>query len=160
MMIPSQLDAFGNANISAIGRHDQPKAQLLGVRGAPGNAVNHPTSYWVPRHGPRVFSPRVDMVSGVGWDSAEAAGPAATRYMALGQVVTNLATLDYDPATHRMRLRTVHPGVTVEEVIAATGFDLVIPAGVPLTRPPAAAELRLIRELIDPQGARYAEVPA
>lgn len=160
MMIPSQLDAFGNANISAIGRHDRPKAQLLGVRGAPGNAVNHPTSYWVPRHGPRVFAEKVDMVSGVGWDSAAAAGPAATRYMALGQVVTNLAALDYDPATHRMRLHTVHPGVTVAEVIAATGFDLVIPSDVPETRPPTAEELRLIREVIDPAGARYAEVPA
>jgi acyl CoA:acetate/3-ketoacid CoA transferase beta subunit len=160
MMIPVQIDAFGNANISAIGDHARPKAQLLGVRGAPGNAVSHPTSYWVPKHGPRVFTAKVDMVSGVGWDSAAKAGPAATRYMALRRVVSNLASFDYDPASRRMRLLSVHPGVTVAEVVAATGFDLVIGDDVPATRLPSAAELRLIREVIDPAGARYAEVPA
>ncbi len=159
MMTPAQIDAFGNANISAIGDHARPKAQLLGVRGAPGNAVSHPTSYWVARHSPRVFAGRVDMVCGVGWDSASAAGPAATRYMALRRVVSNLATFDYDPASHRMRLLSVHPGVTVAEVVAATGFGLVIGDDVPVTRQPTAAELRLIREVIDPSGARYAEVP-
>jgi len=159
MMTPAQVDAFGNANISAIGDHARPKAQLLGVRGAPGNAVSHPTSYWVARHSPRVFTKAVDMVCGVGWDSAAAAGPAATRYMALRRVVSNLASFDYDPASRRMRLLSVHPGVTVAEVVAATGFDLVIGDDVPVTREPTAEELRLIREVIDPGGARYAEVP-
>jgi acyl CoA:acetate/3-ketoacid CoA transferase beta subunit len=160
MMTPVQIDAFGNANISAIGDHARPKAQLLGVRGAPGNAVSHPTSYWVARHSPRVFTGKVDMVCGVGWDNAAKAGPAATRYMALRRVVSNLASLDYDPASHRMRLLSVHPGVTVDDVVAATGFELVIGDDVPVTRQPAAEELRLIREVIDPDGARYAEVPA
>jgi acyl CoA:acetate/3-ketoacid CoA transferase beta subunit len=98
------------------------------------------------------------MVSGVGWDSAAKAGPAATRYMALRRVVSNLASFDYDPASHRMRLLSVHPGVAVAEVVAATGFDLVIGDDVPVTRLPSAEELRLIREVIDPAGARYAEV--
>ncbi|MCW2936455.1 MAG: CoA-transferase beta subunit [Actinomycetia bacterium] len=160
MMTPVQIDAFGNANISAIGDHARPKAQLLGVRGAPGNAVSHPTSYWVPKHSLRVFTSTVDMVCGVGWDSAAKAGPAATRYMALRRVVSNLASFDYDPGSHRMRLLSVHPGVTVAEVVAATGFDLVIGDDVPVTRQPSAEELRLIREVIDPKGARYAEVPA
>jgi acyl CoA:acetate/3-ketoacid CoA transferase beta subunit len=160
MMTPVQIDAFGNANISAIGDHARPKAQLLGVRGAPGNAVSHPTSYWVARHSTRVFTGKVDMVCGVGWDNAATAGPAATRYMALRRVVSNLASLDYDPASHRMRLLSVHPGVTVAEVVAATGFDLVIPGVVPVTRQPSAEELRLIREVIDPKGARYQEVPS
>jgi acyl CoA:acetate/3-ketoacid CoA transferase beta subunit len=159
MMTPSQIDAFGNANISAIGNHARPKAQLLGVRGAPGNAVSHPTSYWVPRHTARVFTPKVDMVAGVGWDSAAKAGPAATRYMRLRRVVSNLASFDWDPASHRMRLLSVHPGVTVDDVVAATGFDLVIGDDVPSTRAATANELRLIRELIDPAGARYREVP-
>jgi acyl CoA:acetate/3-ketoacid CoA transferase beta subunit len=160
MMTPSQIDAFGNANISAIGSHAKPRAQLLGARGAPGNTVNHPTSYWVPRHGLRVFTLTVDSVAGVGWDSAAKAGPAATRYMALRRVVSNLASFDWDPVSHRMRLLSVHPGVTVDEVVAATGFDLVIGDGVPATREPTAEELRLIREVIDPSGARYREVPA
>jgi acyl CoA:acetate/3-ketoacid CoA transferase beta subunit len=160
MMTPSQLDSFGNANISAIGSHSQPKAQLLGVRGAPGNTVCQPTSYWVPRHSTRVFTPKVDMVSGVGYDSAAKAGPAATRYQQLRRVVTNLATFDWDPDSHRLRLLSLHPGVSVDDVVAATGFDLVIPDDVPSTREPTGEELTLIREVIDPDGARYREVPA
>ena len=68
MMGAAQIDRYGNQNISCVGDWKRPKAQLLGVRGAPGNTVNHPVSYWVPRHSPRVFVPRVDMVSGVGYD--------------------------------------------------------------------------------------------
>ncbi len=58
-----------------------------------------------------------------------------------------------------MRLRSVHPGVTVDDVVAATGFDLVIPDDVPESRLPTADELELIREVIDPDGAREKEVP-
>ena len=50
MMGATQIDRFGNQNIACIGPWAKPKAQLLGVRGAPGNTVNHPTSYWVPVH--------------------------------------------------------------------------------------------------------------
>src|ERR1700676_1347907 len=70
MMGAAQIDRYGNQNISCIGDWARPKAQLLGVRGAPGNTINHPTSYWVPRHSRRVFVPAVDMVSGIGYDRA------------------------------------------------------------------------------------------
>ena len=72
MMGAAQIDRYGNQNISAIGDWKRPKAQLLGVRGAPGNTVNHPVSYWIPRHSPRVFTEHVDMVCGVGYDRDEA----------------------------------------------------------------------------------------
>lgn len=160
MMTPAQIDAFGNANISAIGSHARPRAQLLGARGAPGNTVSHPVSYWVPRHAPRVFTATVDMVAGVGYDSAARAGAAATRYQQLRRVVSNLGSFDWDPDTRRLRLLSVHPGVSVADVVAATGFDLVIPGDVPATREPTAEELLLIRDVIDPHGARYQEVPA
>lgn len=160
MMTPSQLDSVGNANISAIGPHARPTAQLLGVRGAPGNTVSHATSYWVPRHSARVFTPTVDMVAGVGYDNAVKAGPAASRYQQLRQVVSNLASFDWDPCSHRLRLLSVHPGVRVADVVKATGFDLIIPDDLPTTREPTAEELLLIREVIDPHGARYREVPA
>ena len=75
MMIPTQLDSYGNCNISAIGDHSRPTVQLLGVRGAPSNTVHHPTSYWVPKHSARVLTSQVDMVSGVGNDNARKAGP-------------------------------------------------------------------------------------
>ena len=158
MMVPSQVDAYGGANISAIGDYRRPKVQLLGVRGAPGNTVSHPTSYWVPRHSTRVFVPKVDMAAGVGNDRAAAAGPAAQRYHDLRRVVTNLAVLDF-ASSGALRLASVHPGVTVEEVREATGFPLVVDADVPTTRLPTPDELRLIREVLDPKGLRDREVP-
>lgn len=158
-MIPTQIDAYGNANISAIGDHAKPKVQLLGVRGAPGNSIYHPTSYWVPKHSTRSFVPKVDMVSGVGNDNARAAGPSASRFHDLRVVVTDLAVFDYEPESGRLRIKSVHPGVTVDEVVAATGFDLVIPAEVPESRVPTSEELELIRNVIDPRNLRDAEVP-
>ena len=160
MMGGSQLDAMGNHNFAAIGDMARPKAQLLGFRGAPGNTVNNVTSYWVPNHSPRVFVERVDVVTGVGYDRAAAAGPAATRHHELRHVVTNLCVLDFGTPDHRMRLRSVHPGVSVDDVVAATGFALAVPTDVPTTRTPTDEELRLIREVLDPSGTRHSEVPA
>ncbi|WAL68267.1 CoA-transferase [Amycolatopsis cynarae] len=157
MMIPSQVDTYGNTNISAIGDYAKPKVQLLGVRGAPGNTVSHPTSYWVPRHSPRVFVSEVDMVAGVGNDRAAEAGPAAARFHDLRRVVTDLAVLDFAP-DGALRLASVHPGVTVEQVREATGFPLAAEGEVPRTRLPTAEELRLIREVLDPRGLRDKEV--
>jgi acyl CoA:acetate/3-ketoacid CoA transferase beta subunit len=101
MMGAAQIDRYGNQNISVIGDWRRPKAQLLGVRGAPGNTVNHPVSYWVPKHSPRVFTPAVDMVCGVGYDR----GACELRV-----VVTDLAVLDFETPERVMRLRSVHPG--------------------------------------------------
>jgi acyl CoA:acetate/3-ketoacid CoA transferase beta subunit len=148
MMGAAQIDRHGNQNISCIGDWRRPRAQLLGVRGAPGNTVNHPVSYWVPKHSPRVFVPAVDMVSGVGHDR----GAHELRV-----VVTNLAVLDFGGPERAVRLRSVHPGVQVSDVVAATGFPLDVPDDVPRTRSPAAGELELIREL-DPDGKRESEL--
>jgi acyl CoA:acetate/3-ketoacid CoA transferase beta subunit len=149
MMGAAQMDRFGNQNISVIGDWKRPTAQLLGVRGAPGNTVNHPVSYWIPRHSPRVFVTGVDMVCGVGYDR----GARELRV-----VVTNLAVLDFGTPERTMRLRSVHPGVQVTDVVAATGFPLAIGDPVPVTRAPTAAELDLIRVRLDPAGAREAEL--
>jgi acyl CoA:acetate/3-ketoacid CoA transferase beta subunit len=149
MMGAAQIDRHGNQNISAIGDWKRPKAQLLGVRGAPGNTVNHPVSYWIPKHSPRVLVPRVDMVSGVGYDR----GARELRV-----VVTNLAVLDFETPDRVMRLRSVHPGVEAGEVVAATGFPLDVPGEVPVTRAPTATELGLIRDRLDPTGAREREL--
>lgn len=158
MMIPSQLDRFGNSNISAIGDHHKPQVQLLGVRGAPGNSVSHPTSYWIPRHSRRSLVEKVDMVSGVGNDNAAAGGPSVQRHHDLRRVVTNLAVFDFEGDEGAMRLASVHPGVEVEQVIAATGFDLRLTGDVPETRRPTDDELHLIREVIDPSSLRSKEV--
>ncbi len=152
----SQIDRYGNQNISCIGAWERPSRQLLGVRGAPVNTLNNPVSYWVPRHSPRVFVERVDMVSGVGYDRAAAAG--VTRFHRLPRVVSDLGVFDFATPDRSMRLASLHPGVTVEQVRAATGFALAVPDEVPYTREPTGAELRLIREVIDPAGAREREV--
>jgi acyl CoA:acetate/3-ketoacid CoA transferase beta subunit len=158
MMGASQLDQFGNQNISCIGDWARPKAQLLGVRGAPGNTVNHPVSYWVPRHSRRVFVDQVDMACGVGYDRVAGLSSPVRGYHELRIVVSNLAVLDFGGPDHAMRLRSVHPGVTVSDVADATGFLLAAPFRVPQTRLPTAAELMLIREQLDPDSRRDQEL--
>ncbi|MEV3909489.1 CoA-transferase subunit beta [Streptomyces canus] len=155
MMGASQIDRYGNQNISCIGDWTRPKRQLLGVRGAPVNTLNNPTSYWVPRHSRRVFVEKVDMVCGVGYDHADGA-----PHHRIPRVVSDLGVFDFATPDHSMRLASVHPGVTVAQVREATGFDLVVPDEVPYTREPTERELRLIREVIDPQNARSREVGA
>lgn len=158
MMGATQVDRHGNQNISAIGDFAQPTRQLLGVRGAPGNTVNNRTSYWVPKHSPRVFVEQVDIVSGVGPRNAKAAGAGASKYNDIHRIVTNLAVLDVKGAGDTVRLLSVHPGVTVDEVREATGFALEVDADVPETRFPTTEELTLIREVLDPRTLRDREV--
>ncbi|WP_037912155.1 CoA-transferase subunit beta [Streptomyces sp. NRRL WC-3744] len=158
MMGASQLDRYGNQNISCVGDWAHPRRQLLGVRGAPLNTLNNPTSYWVPRHSRRVFVEHVDMVCGVGYDRAAGLGGAA-RFHHLARVVTDLGVFDFATPDHSMRLVSVHPGVSVERVREATGFPLAVADDVPFTREPEAEEARLIREVLDPAGARAREVP-
>jgi acyl CoA:acetate/3-ketoacid CoA transferase beta subunit len=159
MMGATQVDRFGNQNIACIGPWARPKAQLLGVRGAPGNTVNHATSYWVPNHSPRVFVPTVDCVSGVGYDRAVAAGPAASEYHEIRRVISNLGVFDFETPDHAMRIRSVHPGVTVEAVVEATGFPLVVPDQVSTTAAPTPEDVRLLDDVLDPTGLRSAELP-
>jgi len=160
MMGASQIDRFGNQNIACIGPFEKPKSQLLGMRGAPGNTINHPTSYWVPNHSPKSFVPKVDVVSGIGYDRAAALGATAARFHQIRRVISNLGVFDFDTPNHAMRLVSVHPGVTVDTVIANTGFELVLTDAIPQTRVPSAEELRLIREVIDPKGIGNQEVKA
>jgi acyl CoA:acetate/3-ketoacid CoA transferase beta subunit len=159
MMGATQVDRHGNQNISAIGEWKQPKRQLLGSRGAPGNTVNNRTSYWVPKHSPRVFVEQVDIVSGVGPRRAREAGPAAARFNDIHRIVSNLAVFDVSGEGDTVRLLSVHPGVTLDEVREATGFELEVPADVPTTREPTTEEQVLIREVLDPKGLRFKEVP-
>ena len=158
IMMASQIDRTGNQNISAIGPWARPKAQLIGVRGAPGNTVNHTTSYWVPNHSTRSFVEQVDVVSGVGYARAAAAGPSATKYHEIRFVVSNLGVFDFATPDRSMRLASVHPGVTVDEVVEATGFALVVPDDVAQTRDPTPEELELLRTVLDPRGLRDREV--
>jgi acyl CoA:acetate/3-ketoacid CoA transferase beta subunit len=105
-----------------------------------------------------VFVEQADMVSGIGYDRAAGLPAAAARFHELRLVVTNLAVLDFAGAGHAMRLRSVHPGISVADVTAATGFPLAVPADVPVTRLPTRRELALIRDRLDPAGRRDREL--
>lgn len=156
MMGASQIDQWGNQNISAIGDWRRPRRQLIGVRGAPGNTVNHRVDYWVARHDVRVFVAAVDVVSGVGNDRARAHRSSALRFHELGLVITNLAVLDYG-GDGRLKVRSFHPGVSAADVRAATGFPIDVSTNA-VTREPSAEELHLIRTVIDPGNLRDREV--
>ncbi|MGN6781782.1 MAG: CoA-transferase subunit beta [Marmoricola sp.] len=159
MMGATQIDRHGNQNISAIGPFDRPTRQLLGSRGAPGNTVNNRTSYWVPKQSPRVFVETVDVVTGVGPARAREAGAAAAKFHDVHRIVTNLAVYDVGGPDGTVRLLSVHPGVTVEDVQAASGFPVYVEGEVATTREPGPGELMLIREVLDPKGLRHREVP-
>lgn len=158
MMGASQIDRYGNQNISSIGDWLKPTRQLIGVRGAPGNTVNHRVDYWVSKHSARVFVEQVDVVSGVGNDRARAFVGSSLRFHNLGVVITDLAVLDYDEEG-LLKVRSLHPGVTAQHLQEMTGFTIDV-ASASTTRVPSPEELRLIREIIDPQGLRNREVRA
>ena len=132
---------------------------MFGLRGAPGNTINHATSYWVGKHSSRVFTEKVDVVCGIGYDRYTEGDPAF-RYHHLHRVVSNLGVFDFGGTDHSMRALSLHPGVTADEVAESTGFVIEGLADAAVTRDPSAEELRIIREVLDPRGFRDREVSA
>ncbi|EUA23029.1 putative 3-oxoadipate CoA-transferase [Mycobacterium xenopi 4042] len=153
----NQIDRYGNQNISALGPLQHPTRQMFGVRGAPGNTINHATSYWVGNHSPRVFCDAVDVVSGIGYDKIDPGNPAF-RFVNVYRVVTNLGVFDFGGPDHTMRALSLHPGVHADDVRQATSFEVHGLSDADETRPPTEDDLRLIREVIDPKSLRDKEV--
>lgn len=158
MIGPIQIDRFGQTNLSGIGDPFKPKVQMLGMRGLPGNSISHINSMFVPNHGPRVFvSGEVDVVGGVGYNPARWPKGASDRHVDLRLIITDLCVMDFDGPRHAIRVRSLHPGVTLEQVRAATGFPVLAEAAVPTTMGPTAEQLTIIRGL-DPHGMRSAVI--
>jgi acyl CoA:acetate/3-ketoacid CoA transferase beta subunit len=157
VMGANQVDSFGNQNISAFGPRQHPTRQMFGVRGSPGNTINHATSYWVGNHSTRVFCEAVDVVSGIGYDKIDHDNPAF-RFVNVHRVVSNLGVFDFGGPDHTMRAVSLHPGVDADEVQEKTSFDVHGLGGAAETRLPIPDELRLIREVIDPKSLRDNEV--
>ena len=112
---------------------------------------------YTPRHDKKTFVPKIDFISGVGFPGGKrsicgGAGPQC--------VITNLAYLNFDDETKRMKVETIHPGINIETVINSTGFELLIPDNLVETQPPTIKELKLLREKVDPLGIRKLEVLA
>lgn len=156
----AQLDQYGNVNNSVIGSdYHAPKVRLPGTAGlADMCSIGKKLYYWKPDHSPQSMVEKVDFISGAGYlhggDARECLGLTGGPQI----VVSNLAVMDFHPASKKMRLKSVHSGVSIEKIQEATGFDLLMPDGpVPETRPPTEAQVKLIREVIDPDEMRKKE---
>lgn len=155
MVGPTQIDRFGQANISMIGSdYQKPRTMMLGVRGFPGNSISHANSFFVPNHSTKVFvDGEVDMVASVGYNPARLARGWSLDDIDVRLIFTNLAVLDFGGPDRQVQLRSLHPGVTAGQVQEATGFALHIPADVPETAAPTEAQLALLARL-DPHNLR------
>jgi glutaconate CoA-transferase subunit B len=148
----AQIDPYGNLNSVTIGDHDHPKVRLPGSGG--GNDVG--SFCWktiaIMQHDARRFIPKVDFLTTPGFltgpGSREDAGlPPGTGP---AYVVSTMGLMDYEPSSCRMRLKGLYPGVTEQEIVSNTGFELIMPDKVDAIAAPSAEELRLLREEIDP----------
>lgn len=152
---PSQIDRFGQTNISSLGgTYLQPKVQMLGVRGFPGNSISHINSFLVPAHSRRAFvEGECDTVCSIGYNPARLPRGYSMDEINIGCAVSNLCVIDWQGPEHAPRIRSLHPGVTVEEVQDNTGFNLHVDESIPETAPPTLAQLAIISEL-DPANLR------
>lgn len=159
-----QIDKFGNLNMSVIGPWDAPKVRGPGTVGVIFLGTFRRSFLYTEHHTPRSLVDKVDFISGAGWldggNSREETyrnGTAGPEY-----VFTPLGVFDFEPVSKHMRIKTLHPGVTVEQVQAATGFELIVPDSLGQTDGPTAAELGILRNHVDRAGVlrRYGPVPA
>jgi len=144
----AQIDEHANINTTVIGAYDAPSVRLPGAGGAPEIAASCREVFVVLRQSARTFVPAVDFRTSVGHGD----GPGSRAALGLpGRgpvlVITDLGILAPDPVTCALRLTHLHPGVTVERVRAATGWDLAVTPDLAYTPPPAPEELAALREL-------------
>lgn len=147
----AQIDPFGNLNSTVIGDHDHPKVRLPGSGGANDVGSHCWQTIAIMRHDRRRFVEEVDFITTPGYLTGPGAREAAGLPPGTGpyRVVTTLAVMGYHPDTKRMMLLATQPGVTVEQVVENTGFQLVIPDDVERNQPPTEEELRILREEVD-----------
>ena len=129
----AQIDRFGNLNSTVIGEYDSPKVRLPGGGGAPEIATSAKKVFVMLRQTPRAFVERLDFLTSVG--------------DRVGLVVTDLGILEPDPETRELTLTLVHPGVEVDQVREATGWDLRVADELGETQPPTESELTSLRGL-------------
>ena len=151
LMQPIQIDKFGNTNLLLVGDKRKPSRVFVGPRGIPENTANGAQVYYViPDHNSRVFVERVDFICGLGYGTERKEG--VVKWGAVHRVFSNLGVFDFEEETGRMRVKSVYTGVSIQQVIDNTGFELRIPKSVPEAEPPTKEELQLLREDIDPMG--------
>ncbi len=148
MLGAAQIDRFANLNSTVIGPYGAPRTRLPGSGGAAEIAGASREVMIVMRQSTRSFVERADFVTSAGFGS----GPGDREALGLRgggptTVVTDLGILRPDPATLELALVEIHPGVELDEVRAATGWDLAVADSLSVTAPPSAAELAVLRAL-------------
>jgi glutaconate CoA-transferase subunit B len=149
----AQIDAYGNLNSTRIGTdHARPKVRFPGSGGANDLASLCWRIMVVTQHDPRRFVEKLDFITTPGYLTGPGAREAAGLPAGTGpyRVITDLAVLGYHEQTRRMEVISLHPGVTMVQVQAATGFALGIREPVQQTAPPTLEEVRILREEVDP----------
>ncbi len=147
----AQIDRFGNLNITCIGDYRRPKVRLVGTLAQPELMAFPKRTIILMDQTARAFVPRVDFRTSAGYleggDSRQRAGLGPNGPIA---VVSNLCIMDFDERTKAMRVRSLHRGVTLEQVRQNTGFELLVAPDLQETEAPTVEEVRLIRERVDP----------
>ena len=144
----AQIDQYGNLNSSVVGTYDSPSVRLPGSGGANDIISLCRRVIVVTMHERRRFVPQVDFITSPGFLSGGTSRQdAGLLFGRVSRVVTNLAILGFDRGTKAMYLEGLHPGVSAQEVIDHTGFDLPMPDAVPVTDPPLEEELSVLRDL-------------
>lgn len=149
-----QIDKFGNVNMVCIGSYDKPAVRGPGTVGLLWLATFRKVYLYVENHRSKTFVDKVDFISGAGFLSGGDSRFDKALPTSKGPVLvfTPLCVFDFDDATHKLRLRSVHPGYTVDDVITNTGCELVIPEKVPMTAPPTKEEIYILRTRVDRGG--------
>jgi len=154
---PAQIDQYGNTNNICIGDWNKPKIRLPGAAGILDFSMFYKRGsfLYTPRHDTRTFVEKIDFISGVGFPDGK---PSICGGSGPQCVITNLAYLEFDDDTKRMKLGSIHPDVDLETLKESTGFDLIIPKDLKITEPPTVSEILLLREKVDPLNIRKLEV--
>ncbi|MGA1873236.1 MAG: CoA-transferase subunit beta [Thermoplasmatota archaeon] len=149
----AEVDMYGNINSTVIGDHDSPRTRLPGSGGANDFGSLSWRTIIIARHDRTKLPERVGFITTPGYIDGPGARERAGLPPGTGpyRVITNKALMGFDEETCRMKLISVHPGVTVEEVLENTGFELIVPKDVPVSALPTQEELDRLRE-IDPDG--------
>jgi glutaconate CoA-transferase subunit B len=145
----AQIDRFGNINSTVVGSYGRPAVRLPGAGGAPEIAASAGEVIVIVRQTPRIFVPRCDFRTSVGFGD----GPGAREKLGLRGagptvVITDLGVLRPEPPTCELVLTELHPEVTVDDARAATGWELRVADRVGTTAPPTDDELTALRALV------------
>ena len=147
-----ETDAYGNLNTTLIGDPQGKFRHFTGSGGANDLASSANRTIIIIRHEARKVSEAVAFITSPGYLRGEEEREAAGLRGGPSRVITDKAILDFDPKSKHMRLESIHPGTTLEDVLATTGFTPILPEQITTTAPPTPEQVRLIREEIDPEG--------